>query len=88
MGTSDSAIRNTGVTTAGRDAPVAAGSRYRPACPACGGTGLARVRRRPIDRLLSLFVRLRRFRCTCVECQWQGNLREPAAPRRRTNRTG
>jgi hypothetical protein len=46
------------------------------ACPMCGGHGLVRIRRRFIDRILSVFIRLRRFRCTHSECQWVGNLRE------------
>ena len=45
-------------------------------CPMCGQVGLARVRRRFIDRILNLFVRQRRFRCTQPGCQWQGNLRK------------
>lgn len=48
----------------------------RYACPMCGQHGLLRIRRRLIDRVLSLFVRQRRFRCTQPGCQWQGNLRE------------
>jgi hypothetical protein len=46
------------------------------ACPRCGKGGLLRIRRRFIDRILSLFVRQRRFRCTHSGCQWEGNLRE------------
>ena len=46
------------------------------ACPMCGMGGLLRIRRRFIDRVLSLIVRQRRFRCTHVGCQWEGNLRE------------
>jgi len=38
-------------------------------CPKCGGD-LLRVRRFAVDRLLSLFVPVRRFRC--VECVWEG----------------
>ena len=49
------------------------------ACPMCGQRGLLRIRRRLIDRVLSLFVRQRRFRCTQPGCQWQGNLREKHA---------
>lgn len=45
-------------------------------CPKCGGAGLIRVRRRFVDRVASAFVRLRRFRCTHPECQWEGNLRK------------
>lgn len=44
-------------------------------CPICGQLGLVRIRRRFIDRVLNLFVRQRRFRCTQPGCQWQGNLR-------------
>lgn len=43
-------------------------------CPMCGEPGLIRVHRRPVDRLLSLFVGLQRFRCPQFECQWEGNL--------------
>jgi len=49
------------------------------ACPMCGQHGLIRIRRRFIDRVLSLFVKQRRFRCTQPGCQWQGNLREKNA---------
>lgn len=44
------------------------------ACPICGKRGLLRIRRRFIDRVLSLFVRQRRFRCTHSGCHWEGNL--------------
>ncbi len=52
-------------TGAGADAP---------ACPLCGCRGLVRVHRRPIDRVLSLFLDMQRFRCRQFECQWEGNL--------------
>ena len=58
--------------------PEHAGSQ---ACPACGERCLIRIRRRFIDRLLSLFVRLQRFRCQQFECQWEGNLRANPSPR-------
>ena len=45
------------------------------ACPRCGERDLIRVHRRPIDRFLCLFVRLRRFRCAQFQCQWEGNIR-------------
>jgi hypothetical protein len=45
-------------------------------CPICGQFGLVRIRRRFIDRILNLFIRQRRFRCTQPGCQWQGNLRK------------
>jgi len=38
-------------------------------CPNCGAD-LLRVRRCPIDRLVSLIVPVRRFRC--AECAWEG----------------
>jgi len=38
-------------------------------CPNCGGD-LRRIRRYPIDRLVSLVVPVRRFRCE--ECTWEG----------------
>ncbi|MBI3430960.1 MAG: hypothetical protein HY018_01955 [Hydrogenophilales bacterium] len=50
------------------------------ACPICGQSGLIRIRRRFIDRILNLFVRQRRFRCTQPGCQWQGNLRRKRSP--------
>ena len=43
-------------------------------CPLCAAY-LMRVPRRGIDRLLSLFVRVYRYRCPIVSCQWEGNLR-------------
>ena len=46
------------------------------ACPQCK-SDLFRVPRRPIDRLTSLFVPVRRFRCQFFSCHWEGNL--PAA---------
>ncbi|MGE5320390.1 MAG: hypothetical protein ACM3KD_09435 [Hyphomicrobiaceae bacterium] len=48
-------------------------------CPACAQHGLIRIRRRLIDRILSLFVKQRRFRCTQPGCQWEGNLREKSS---------
>ncbi|MHB0973588.1 MAG: hypothetical protein ACYC0P_05010 [Thiobacillus sp.] len=59
----------------GHAAPRAAGSDAY-ACPACGQHGLIRIRRRFIDRILNVFIRQRRFRCTQPGCQWQGNLRK------------
>ena len=43
-------------------------------CPVCG-TNLIRTPRRQVDRVVSLFVPVRRFRCQNFSCQWQGNLR-------------
>ncbi len=50
-------------------------------CPLCAQHGLIRIQRRLIDRLLSFFVRQRRFRCTQPGCSWEGNLREKTARR-------
>ena len=44
-------------------------------CPRCEGD-LIRIRRRPIDRMFSLFVSVRRFRCVNLGCIWEGNLRK------------
>lgn len=53
------------------------------ACPRCGADDLTRVRRRLIDRFLGLFADVKRFRCTHVECLWEGNLRRRKKPRTR-----
>ena len=44
------------------------------ACPECGGE-LFRVDRRFIDRLLSLFIPVQRFRCTNPRCGYELNVR-------------
>jgi hypothetical protein len=46
-------------------------------CPVCGDCSLIRVRRRIIDRLLTLFLPVHRYRCRHYACQWKGNLRVP-----------
>ncbi len=43
-------------------------------CGACQGS-LIRMPRRPIDRFISLFVPVHRYRCSRFQCQWIGNLR-------------
>jgi predicted RNA-binding Zn-ribbon protein involved in translation (DUF1610 family) len=43
-------------------------------CPKCG-EHLERIRRRPLDRLLSLFVKVHRYQCQNHHCQWEGVLR-------------
>jgi hypothetical protein len=55
-------------------------------CPACTGN-LERIARRWPDRMLSLWVPVRRYRCTAQTCGWQGVLRRwsdmaPTAPKR------
>jgi hypothetical protein len=42
-------------------------------CPRCGGPA-HRVKRRKIDRLISLLFPRRRFRCGSMGCGWEGNL--------------
>lgn len=45
-------------------------------CPMCNG-GVERVRRRRVDRLVSLFTPVRRYRCRRKGwgCEWEGNVR-------------
>jgi hypothetical protein len=43
-------------------------------CPRCAGS-VERVRRRLIDRIVSVFVPVRRYRCRNDACSWEGNLR-------------
>ena len=42
-------------------------------CPHCCGRA-HRIKRRPVDRVISLFGSLRRY--WCYACHWQGNLRD------------
>lgn len=46
-------------------------------CPECGRRELQRVPRRLVDRLLGMFVTLRRFHCGDRHCNWTGNLIKP-----------
>jgi hypothetical protein len=43
----------------------------------CTGS-VDRIRRRPIDRIVSLFVPVQRYRCLNLACGWEGNLRPVA----------
>jgi hypothetical protein len=52
------------------------------ACPNCGQRRLIQVSRHKIDRVLGLFVNLRRYRCRNVECRWEGNLMQSRKPNR------
>jgi hypothetical protein len=45
-------------------------------CPRCEGA-LIRIRRRPIDRFVSLVLPRRRYRCLAIGCGWEGTLRTP-----------
>lgn len=40
-------------------------------CPNCGGL-LYRSHRRPVSRLISGFISLRRYYCVNPKCRWQG----------------
>ena len=44
-------------------------------CPLCAGYA-TRIRRRRIDRFISLFKPVYRYRCQNYYCQWQGNIRK------------
>ncbi len=45
------------------------------ACPRCSSS-LKRVNRRFSDRLLSMIVHVRRYRCGASACKWEGNLHD------------
>ncbi len=53
-----------------------------PACPRCTSK-MERIRRRFLDRVASLVVPVRRYRCPHFSCQWEGLRRrrraEPAS---------
>lgn len=57
-----------------RYAATAEHASIRLACPLCA-QDLIRVTRRPIDRLVSLFSPLYRYRCRQHDCRWEGTLR-------------
>jgi hypothetical protein len=50
--------------------PLAHGEGVR--CPRCGNTGLLRIHRRLLDRLLSCVRPVFRFRCADPHCAWEG----------------
>lgn len=50
-------------------------ARYKPSCPVCHGP-VYRVPRRALDRFISLFAEVRRFRCMSPTCVWEGNVRK------------
>jgi hypothetical protein len=59
----------------GRAASVQRSSAPACRCHECGDI-LIRVPRRLVDRLLSAFAPVRRFRCSNLLCLWEGNLRQ------------
>lgn len=42
-------------------------------CPVCGSP-LKQTHRRAVDRLISQFYRVHRYRCPNTECKWEGLL--------------
>jgi hypothetical protein len=54
-------------------APAPSTPMNAPSCPMCGGP-LRRIHRRFIDRVLSLFRPVRRYRCPQPTCRWEGNV--------------
>lgn len=59
----------------------------RPECPVCKGS-LYRVPRRFLDRVLSVFVPVCRYRCHSWACGWEGNLRASGDSPSRASGTG
>jgi hypothetical protein len=51
--------------------------------PRCGAQDLTRIPRRLVDRILAIFTGVRRFRCTHIDCLWEGNLRKKKPSLRR-----
>lgn len=44
-------------------------------CPSCGGYA-TRIRRRFIDRVISMLKPVYRYRCQNYHCQWAGNINQ------------
>lgn len=57
----------------GHASPAQAYAR-EPTCPRCDGP-IDRIPRLALDRLVSLVVPLRRYRCCTPACAWEGTLR-------------
>ncbi len=51
-------------------------------CPECGGESV-RIRRRLVDRLHGVFLPARRFRCSTLQCQYEGNVRRTVSTNRK-----
>lgn len=47
--------------------------KIRKQCPQCKGE-LFRIQRRPADRLLSIFIGMKRYQCQNDSCGWSGNI--------------
>ncbi len=50
-------------------------------CPRCHGE-VARIHRRPFDRLVSLFYHVWRYRCCNIHCCWEGNIHQKSEIKR------
>lgn len=62
-------------THSSTEPPGPSATRFRGrACPMCSGN-TERVARRFLDRLLSLFMPVSRYRCRSAACTWEGALR-------------
>ena len=55
------------------DDRVAVGERLPILCPVCGGP-TRRIRRTPIDRVVSVIFKVWRFRCASAVCSWEGTI--------------
>ncbi len=62
-------------------------SAHRAECPVCKGS-LYRVPRSFLDRVLSVFVPVCRYRCHSWACGWEGNLRASGDSPSREGRSG
>lgn len=43
-------------------------------CPRCGSQ-IVRIHRRTSDRIMSIFISVRRYSCQSSNCQWEGKIR-------------
>jgi hypothetical protein len=59
-------------------APVVTMRPSSPVCPECH-SDLNRIPRRAIDRVLSFFYPVHRYKCRSFVCNWEGNLRYTSA---------
>lgn len=74
------AERNTASLSAGQRQSLIRNT-HRPLCPQCRNL-THRVHRRLIDMVINLFSPIYRYRCTSMECDWEGNIRKRLLPLR------
>jgi hypothetical protein len=53
-------------------------------CPRCGEE-LHRIHRTPLDKLISRFVHVHRYRCANPRCRWEGVVSRSHRPRRESD---